>query len=334
MKSTRLSILTATALLATTLAACGTTESSDDGSSTSGAGADGGEKITVTDARGKKVTLDGPAERVGATEWNAAEYLVSLGVQPVGVSDVKGFTTWDSAVTLDADVTDLGTRGEPSIDQLASLDLDVLFVTDSLTGDAVEQIEKTIPVVVLPGGKAGEQITQMFDNIDTVAKVTGTEDEAATLRTEFDAALDETKKTVADSDFAGATVAFSDAYDTGDAVSVRPYTATSQLGTLLGELGFTNAWDSIDGLEPDKAYGLAQTDVEGLTKLPADTKYWYIANESETDPYVDTLKDNAVWTSLPFVADDGVVRFPDSIWMFGGPKSMEQFLDAVSATVS
>ena len=329
MKSTRLSVLAAAALLATTLAACGTTESSDDSSSKAS-----GEKITITDARGKKVTLDGPAERVGATEWNAAEYLVSLGVQPVGVSDVKGFKTWDSAVTLGKDVTDLGTRGEPSIDQLASLDLDVLFVTDGLTGDAVKQIEKTIPVVVLPGGKAGDQMTQMFDNLDTVAKATGTEDEAATLRAEFDSKLDETKKAVAGSDFAGATVAFSDAYDTGDAVSVRPYTATSQIGTLLGDLGFTNAWDSIDGLEPDKAYGLAQTDVEGLTKLPADTKYWYIANDSETDPYAETLKDNSVWTSLPFVKDDGVVRFPDSIWMFGGPKSMEQFLDAVASTVS
>ncbi len=329
MKSTRLSVLAAAALLATTLAACGTTESSDDSSSKSS-----GEKITITDARGKKVTLDGPAERVGATEWNAAEYLVSLGVQPVGVSDVKGFKTWDSAVTLDQDVTDLGTRGEPSIDQLASLDLDVLFVTDGLTGDAVKQIEKTIPVIVLPGGKAGEQMTQMFDNVDIVAKATGTEDEAATLRTEFDTKLADAKKTVAASDVAGAPVAFSDAYDTGDAVSVRPYTETSQLGSLLGELGFTNAWDSIDGLEPDKAYGLAQTDVEGLTKLPADTKYWYIANDSETDPYVDTLKDNSVWTSLPFVKDDSVVRFPDSIWMFGGPKSMEQFLDAVVTTVS
>lgn len=329
MKSTRLPVLAAAALLATTLAACGTTESNDDASTKST-----GEKITVTDSRGKKVTLDGPATRVGSTEWNATEYLVSLGVQPVGVSDIKGFETWDSAVELDGDATDLGTRGEPSLDTLASLDLDVLFVTDDLTGDAVKQIEKTIPVIVLPGGKAGDQIQQMFDNIDLVAQATGTEDEAKTLRTEFEKQLTDAKAAVAASDSAGATVAFSDAYVTGDAVSVRPYTATSQLGTLLDELGFVSAWDSIDGLEADPAYGLAATDVEGLTQLPDDTLYWYIANDSETDPYADTLKDNSVWTSLPFVKSDDVTRFPDKIWMFGGPKSMEQFLDAVVDTVS
>lgn len=328
MKTIRLPLVAA-ALALTTLAACGTTESSDDGSSASS-----GEKITITDSRGKKVTLDGPAERVAATEWNAAEYLVSLGVQPVGVSDVKGFTTWDSAVELDDSVTDLGTRGEPSIDQLASLDLDVLFVTDGLTGDAVKQIEKTIPVVVLPGGKAGDQVEQMFDNLDIVAKATGTEDEAADLRTSFESKLADTKKAVEASDLAGASIAFSDGYDNGGTVSVRPYTPTSQLGTLLADLGFADAWGSIDGLEPDEAYGLAQTDVEGLTKLPADTQFWYIANDSETDPYADVLKDNTVWTSLPFVEDDRVVRFPDSIWMFGGPKSMEQFLDAVAKTVA
>ncbi|MCR4512575.1 iron-siderophore ABC transporter substrate-binding protein [Aeromicrobium sp. 50.2.37] len=329
MTSIRLPLVAATALLATVLAACGTTEDASDGSSESS-----GEKITLTDSRGKEITLDGPATRVAATEWNAAEYLVSLGVQPVGVSDVKGFATWDSAVKLDGDVTDLGTRGEPSLDTLASLDLDALVVTDTLAGDAVEQIEKTIPVIVLPGGKAGEQIDQMFANLDLVAKATGTEDEAKELKAEFEEKLADTKQAVADSDAAGATVAFSDAYDTGDAVSVRPYTATSQLGTILGELGFENAWDAIDGLEPDPAYGLAQTDVEGLTKLPDDTQYWYIANDAETDPYADTLKDNTVWTSLPFVESGDVVRFPDKIWMFGGPTSMIQFLDAVADQVS
>jgi ABC-type Fe3+-hydroxamate transport system substrate-binding protein len=69
--------------------------------------------------------------------------------------------------------------------------------------------------------------------------------------------------------------------------------------------------------------------VEGLTKLPDDTLYWYIGNEAEGDVYADALADNPIWTSLPFVADGNVVRLPDSIWMFGGPASMTQFIAAV-----
>ncbi len=76
-----------------------------------------------------------------------------------------------------------------------------------------------------------------------------------------------------------------------------------------------------------------QTDVEGLTKLPADTRFWYIGNEGEADPYTTTLRDNTVWTSLPFVKAGNVSRLPDSIWMFGGPAVDEQFLDAVVKTV-
>jgi iron complex transport system substrate-binding protein len=322
--SIRLPLVAATAVLATALAACGTTEEASDGAQEST-----GEKITLTDARGKEITLDGPAKRVAATEWNAAEYLVSLGVEPVGVADVKGFETWDSAVELPEDVTDIGTRGEPSLDTLASLDLDALIVTDGLTGDAVKQIEKTIPVIVLPGGKAGEQIDQMFANVDLVAKATGTEDEAEELREDFDDKLAETKEAVAGSDLADTTVALADAYENGGSVTVRPYTPTSQLGTIMGELGIENGWADVEGLEPDAAYGLAQTDVEGLTKLPDDVRFWYFSNDTETDPFRVTLKDNTVWTSLPFVEAGDVTRLPDRIWMFGGPASMDQFLDAV-----
>jgi len=327
VKPTRTLLVASAAALALALGACGTTEDEADASS------DGGEKITVTDSRGKKVTLDGPAERVASTEWNTVEYLISLGVQPTAVSDIKGFKTWDKSVELDDDATDIGTRGEPSLDTLASLDLDAVFVTDQLVGDAIEQIEKTTPVIVLPGGDAKDPLGQMWENVDLVAQATGTEDEAKKLKEDFDKKLDESKKAVEEAGLAGKPVAFSDAYEAGGAVSVRPYLDGSQLGALLKELGFANPWTKIPGMEGDPAYGLGTTDVEGLTKLPADTLFWYIGNEGEADPYTVALGENKVWTGLPFVKAGNVTRLPDSIWMFGGPASMSDFLDAVVKTV-
>lgn len=328
MKPTRTLLVASAAALTLALGACGTTEDGGDDTSS-----DSNEKITLTDARGKEVTLDGPAERVAATEWNTVEYLASLGVQPVGVSDIKGFKTWNKSVELDDDATDIGTRGEPSLDTLATLDLDAVFVTDQLVGDAIEQIEKTTPVIVVPGGDAKDQIGQMWKNVDLVAQATGTEDEAKDLKKDFDAKLEESKKAVSDAGAAGKAVAFSDAYDTGGAVSVRPFLGGSQAGTLLKELGFTSAWADVPGLEGDPAYGLAQTDVEGLTKLPADTLFWYYSEEDAADPYADALAKNKVWTGLPFVKSGNVTRFPDGIWMFGGPASMSDFLDAVVENV-
>lgn len=314
---------------ASALGACGSSEPTQ-----SQATATPAQKITVTDSRKKTITLDGPAKRIAGTEWNVVEYADSLGVKPVGVSDIKGFTTWDSAVTLPDGVTDLGTRGEPSIDTVNSLGLDVLFVTDELVGDAMAQIEKRTPIVLVAGGDAKDPIGAMFANLDVVAKATGTEERAAELKRQFDAKVAETKALVAEAGIADRPVAFSDAYVAGGKVSIRPYSEGSLIGGVLKAVGLQNAWSSIKGLKTDPAYGLGQTDVEGLTKLPRNTVYWYIGNDVDGgDPYAKELAKNRIWTSLPFVEEGAVHRFPDGIWMFGGPVSMMRFLDAVQAAV-
>lgn len=312
--------------LALTLAACGTTEAPRADAEV--AAADGAGPVTVTDARGVEVTLDAPAERVAVTEWNVAEYLVSLGVPPVGVADVPGFATWDTTVTLPAGVTDIGGRGEPSIDTLAALDLDVLFVTDTLVEGAIEQIEAQIPVVVVPGGDATDPVGAMFDNLDLVAQVTGTEDRAAELRQEYDTAVTAAREQLGD--VSDVRVAFADGYDTGEAVVIRPYTAGSLVGGVLSDLGFADAWAAVPDLQADPAYGLAQADVETLTQLPADTRFWYPGtSEASSDVFAGALASNAVWTTLPFAAS--AVEFDEGIWMFGGPESMLRIIEGAVA---
>lgn len=111
-------------------------------------------------------------------------------------------------------------------------------------------------------------------------------------------------------------------------VTVRPYTATSLIGTVNQELGLEDAWASTD-VQGDAAYGLGSTDVEGLTALPEDTQFLYIGNDVDGDDvFAKTLTPNAVWKGLPFVEDGDVHRLPDGIWMFGGPGSMEAYINA------
>jgi ferric hydroxamate transport system substrate-binding protein len=314
------------AVLAT--AACGTTEDPDAAGTKPSSGA--GEKITLTDSRGKEVVLDGPAKRIAATEWNSVEHLVSLGVMPVGVSDIKGYGQWVSAEKLDDTPTDLGTRGEPSMDTLAKLDVDLVVVTDSLVEGALEQIERDTPVIVLAGGDVKDSIGEMWENVDILAKATGTEDRAAELREEFDDKLAEGKAAIADAGADGSKVAFSDAWVDSGSVSIRPFAKGSLVTDVLEEIGLQNAWT----MEGDPVYGLAQADVEGLTALPADVRFWYIANNAFGDPYVDELSKNAIWKNLPFVKNNQVHRFPDSVWMFGGPRSMAQIIDAAVDAVA
>ena len=322
MRTTR-RILGLSVAAAVFLTACGTTEPAGSGP----AGTSAGAPVTVVDSRGKEVELDAPAKRVAATEWNGAEDLVSLGVMPAGVADVAGYGQYVHAAPLDGSVKDIGTRGEPSLDTLGSLGLDLVVVTDSLPDGALEQLEAKVPVLVIKGGDASDPIGSMFASVDMIAKATGTEARAAQLRGEFDAKLADGKAQVRQLGAAGTQVAFADAYVTSGSVTIRPYTKGSLVSAVFAGIGLGNPWP----MTGDAAYGLAQSDVEGLTQLP-DVPFWYLANGT-TDPFTQELAGNAIWTSLPFVRDGKVRRLPDGLWMFGGPKSMEQYVDAAVAAL-
>ncbi|MFF3945768.1 ABC transporter substrate-binding protein [Streptomyces sp. NPDC001902] len=316
----RRSIVIAAAAAALALAGCGTTEPAADG-----AAKDDTKGITLTDASGAEVSLDGPAKKVVGTEWNVVESLVTLGVDPVGVADVKGYGTWDTVVPLKNRPTDIGTRGEPSMDTIASLSPDLIVATTDLPDAAVKQLKKIAPVLEVRSADAADPVGRMKENLDLIAEATGTTAKADEAKKAYDAKVAEGRKALADAGLAGSEIAFADGYVASNQVSIRPYTGGSLIGGVNEALGLKNAWK----IEGDKDYGLAATDVEGLTGL-GDVQFAYIGSDSEgSDPFADDLAGNSVWKSLPFVKKGEVHRLPDGIWMFGGPQSMESYVDAV-----
>ncbi|MER6110835.1 iron-siderophore ABC transporter substrate-binding protein [Streptomyces hirsutus] len=317
----RLLLTTPVAAAALLLTACGTTEpAATEAKESAGT-------ITLTDASGTEVELDGPAKKVVGTEWNVVETLISLGVDPAGVADVKGYKTWNTAVPLTNEPKDIGTRGEPSMDTIASLKPDLIVATSDLQLNAVKQLRKVAPVLTVTSADASGQMEQMLENVDLIAEATGTTEQAATLKKDFDAKLAEGEKALADAGLDGAEIAFADGYVTSNQVSVRPYTSDSLIGEVNERLGLKNAWK----MKGDEAYGLAATDVEGLTDLGKDVRFAYIGSDDDpnSDPFGNQLAKNSVWKSLPFVKAGDVHRLSDGIWMFGGPGSMGAYSDAV-----
>lgn len=311
----------ATTAAALTLAACGTTEPAADSAKKPS------EAITLTGATGAEITLDGPATKVVTTEWNVTESLLTLGVDPVGVADVKGYKTWDTAVPLTTEPKDIGTRGEPSMDTIASLAPDLVLATTDLPPAAVKQLREIAPVLEVKSADAADQIGLMLDNIDLIARATGTTDKAQAVRTAWEAKVAEGRKALADAGLDGTGLAFADGYVTSNQVSLRPYTSGSLIGSVNEALGLKNTWN----VKGDASYGLGTTDVEGLTALPKDTRFAYIGNDGDknSNPFTGALAKNAVWTSLPFVKAGEVHRLPDGVWMFGGPGSMQAYIDAL-----
>jgi len=319
MRTLRATVLAA-GLVGLLLSGCGTSEPTvSDDTKTSDAG-----PVTVTDARNKEIKLDSPASKVVALEWGIAENLVSLGVMPTGVADVKGYTTWVSAGKLGPSVKDVGTRSEPSVDSVVALDPELVMITTDSPATLITQLEKYVPVVVVRGADASKAIPQMRDNLTLTAKAVGKDDKAKEILADFDKALADGKKKIADAGKAGAPFVMADGYQEGSTISIRMFTPGSLLGAVGNELGMKNSWTT----GGDKDYGLAQTDVEGLTKL-GDVQFLYIASDADGgDVFGDGLAKNAIWKSLSFVKSGKVDRLADGIWMFGGPLSTQQFIDA------
>ncbi|WP_055497417.1 iron-siderophore ABC transporter substrate-binding protein [Streptomyces albus] len=314
-------LITATAATAAALvlAGCGTTESASLGKGSSAG------KISLTDATGAKVKLDGPAKKVVGTEWNVVEDLVSLGVAPVGAADVKGYKSWNTAAPLKNSPKDIGTRSEPSMDTIASLSPDLIVATTDLPSSAVKQLRKIAPVLTVRSADASDQMGQMNRTLDLIAEATGTQKRAEGVKKTFDTKIARGRKALEKAGLDGSRIAFADGYVASSQVTIRPHTDGSLIGSVNKELGLKNAWKT----KGDKNYGLASTDVEGLTRL-GDVQFAYIGgSEDSRDPFNVDLKKNATWKSLPFVKKGEVHRLPEGIWLFGGPASMGAYADAV-----
>ncbi|TBL28994.1 iron-siderophore ABC transporter substrate-binding protein [Verrucosispora sp. SN26_14.1] len=319
MSRTRVTALVAAATVLV-LAACGTTENTSDPASTPSAA---GGPVTLTDSRGKEITLDQPATKVVGLEWGEVEMLVGLGVMPVGVADPKGYATWVTAAKLDADVKDVGTRGEPSVDSIVALEPDLVVMTDDRGAGTIAQLEKYVPVVVTKGSDAKDNIGRMRADLNMIAVAVGKTAEAEKLLADFDTAIADGKKKIADAGAAGKPFAIADGWKEGSTVSIRMFGQGALVSQIGIQLGLTNAWQG----EVDEAWGLGQTDVEGMTVLKSpDLHFFYNASDG-VDVFADGLADNAIWKSLPFVQQGNLHRMPDGIWTFGGPLSGKQYID-------
>lgn len=323
----RLARAASLAVAAGLLAACGTSEdpSSADGATTQPSAEPAGP-VTFTDARGEEITLDAPAEDVVALEWSEVEDLVTLGVMPVGVADVEGYSTWVSQAPLDDSVTDVGTRQEPSVDSIVALEPD-LVITEDRGNNLIDRLEELVPVMVLEGSDTADNIGLMRENFTTIATAVGREDEATTVLDEFDAALDDGRQAIEDAGAGGQEFAMADGWMQGSSVAIRMFGEGSLVSDLAEEIGLQNGWTG----EVDEVWGLGQTDVEGLTGL-GDVHLFYSA--SREDVFAEGLEGNAIWESLPAVENGNVHKLDEGTWTFGGPRSSMHIVDQLVAALT
>ncbi|WP_426185787.1 ABC transporter substrate-binding protein [Microbacterium sp. TWP3-1-2b2] len=342
MKKTPISALATAGILALVLAGCGTTEVApqDSAAPESVASEDcaadetatSTDPVTLTDDFGRTVELDKPAERVAVLEWQQIEDTLTLCVTPVAVADVEGYTTWDTAEALPEGVVDVGTRQEPNLDALFATNPDLVIVEATGPDDEIiSQLEAyDVPVIATIGADAADPIAKMLATFDLIAEATGREERADLVTAEFDAHLADAKGTLADADLPTTDFVFFDGWIDGGNVALRPFGQGSLIGELGEELGLTNAWTG----EVDAAYGLGQTDIEGMLAVGDATLLHTGTVGDDSDEFLAALDGNSIWKTVPAVAEERIYSFPAGIWTFGGPRSAQQIIDAYVAALN
>ncbi|WP_329562194.1 iron-siderophore ABC transporter substrate-binding protein [Streptomyces uncialis] len=334
---------TGLALLAAT--ACGTTDvdKSEAGGGTSAPPASKScaddttttstKPVSFKDGVGRQVKLDKPAKRIAVLEWQQVEDALTLCVTPTVVSDAKGYRAWTSAEKLPGGVTDIGAREEPDLDTLYAAKPDLIVVEAFKADDeTIAKLEKRgIPVMATRGANPEDPIGNMREVFSMIGEATGRTERADQVLKEFDQHLATAKKRVTDADLPTKDFLYFDGWLQGGNLTIRPYSDGALFTEIGKELGMTPAWTKDvnkahgDG-GVDAAYGLAQTDVEGLTGV-GDANLFY-ANDDAAGGFVDALAKNPIWKTLPAVKEDRAHAFPSRVWGAGGPRSCAQAIDA------
>lgn len=268
-----------------------------------------------------ETTITGVPTRVVVLEWTHAEDVLALGVQPVGIADIKTMNQYVKIpVQIDASVTDVGDRGAPNLETIAALKPDLIIGTKfnlEKTYDTFSKIAPTLVYDAYPLEGQGDQYEEMVNTFNQIADVLGKKQEAEAVLLNLDKAYEAAKAKVTASGKDKVPFVLAMAYTNQNAVTFRLSTDNSMAVKILEHIGLTNAHKSTKF----ENYGFTTTDVEALPAVQ-DANFLHMIQESD-NVIENQLKDNSVWKGLNFVKENRVYALGGDMWPYGGPLSAQ-----------
>lgn len=300
------------------------TESSTNTNANASTNVDETAERTIKHALGE-TKITGTPKKVVVLEWTYAEDLIALGMQPTGVADVKGYGEWYGAIDpkLDATVVDVGTRQEPSIETITSLDPD-LIIGVSFRHEAIyDQLSAIAPTLIFnPYPEEGglDQYSEMEQTFSAIADAVGKKAEGEKVLADLHTFYDDSKAKLASAGKEGQEVLFTQAWTNEGVGMFRLFTDNSMAMAILDKVGLKNAHKD----SAFQQYGYSETDIEGLTKTP-DASVLYTTSATDTI-FSELLPNNEVYKNLNFAKENRVYDMK-GIWPFGGPLSAKLLVE-------
>jgi len=265
-------------------------------------------------------------ERVVALEWTYTEDLLALGIQPVGVADIAGYSNWiDIPVTLDTDVPDVGTRQEPNLEQIAELAPDLILAPSFRVAENYDELNSIAPTITFnayPEGGASHY-DEMVKTFNTIASLVNREAEAVAVLDNLQARYDRVADALDDAELTDSQFVLAQTYISGDAPVFRLFTDNALAIEVMARIGLDNAWND----EPQQ-YGFTTVDFEGFDSIE-DVYFFYIAQAEANDVIINA----PVWNVLPFVQSNKQHWLGGDVWLFGGPLSAIKLVETITESL-
>lgn len=269
--------------------------------------------------------IKGTPTRVVVLEWTYVEDVLALGVQPVGVADIEGYHEWVKIpVELSADAVDVGLRGEPNLETIASLNPDLIIDTQYRASEYYDKLSAIAPTLIFepyPTDESINQYDEMTSTFTTIADVLGKQAEAESVLAHLDQKYADASAQIEAAGLTGQKFVLSQMFSWENAVYVRLFTKNGMASQIVERIGLENGWN--DGFQ---AYGFTEVSVEKLPEL-GDLHYFYVVNADDQVMDLDTV--SPIWKSLPFVKSGQAYPLGGDTWLFGGPLSAELIVDIV-----
>lgn len=275
--------------------------------------------------------IDGTPRTIVVLEWTYAEDLLALGIQPAGVADVEGYRAYlNIQPELAADVADVGTRQEPSLEAITALQPDLIIGVQFRHEPLYDTLSDIAPTLIFNPYPEDRNITQ-FDEMKTtfmtIAEAAGRVDEGTAVLDEMQASFDEATAELDAAGQGGQEFLLVQAFTAQDAPQMRVFIDSSMAVQVLHAIGLENAWEG----EFD-VYGFNTVGIEALTEVD-DANFLYMV-QSEDDVFANQWQDNPVWNGLGFVEEGRTYPLGGDTWPFGGPLSAELLAETVVAALT
>lgn len=293
---------------------------------------DVGRGLEIKHALGT-ANIDGTPTRIVALEYTYVEDLLALGIQPVGVADVKGYQTWvNTTPGLDDSVQDVGTRQEPNLEAIMALEPDLILTSDFRSKEIYDKLEGIAPTLAFSPYQeesAGvDQYQEMIDTFNTIAQVVGKQEEAKQVLADLDKTYQEAADKIKAAGKENAEVTLVQAFSNQNSPVFRIFTDNSMAVQILNKIGLQNAFKD----PAVEVYGYAEKSVEAFPAVQ-NSDFLYIVQQDD-NVFETHLKENQVWKNLNFVKENRTYALGGDLWVFGGVLSAKTLVDRAVSVIA